>query len=79
MKIPKKLNWKLRLVQDGYDLGWEHGYKSGLIEGQNKVVEFLTDNIETIDWLKEEPLGIRDIIPMVKNYEEEVKEVTWEK
>jgi len=70
--------WRLRLVQQGYDLGWEHGFEVGQIEKQHEILEVLSHNIESINWLREEPLEVRDIIPMIKKSQEVVREeVTW--
>lgn len=59
------------MVQKAYDMGWNHGHEAGMKEKHNQIIGLLVDNIESIDWLKEEPILVRDIIPMVKGYKEE--------
>ena len=79
MKIKNIFNWRLKLVQKGYDLGWEHGFEAGQVEKSHEILEVLAHNIESINWLREEPLEVRDIIPMVKKSQEEERvEVTWQ-
>jgi hypothetical protein len=68
MKLPKIFKWRVRVVQQAYDLGWKHGHEAGKIDRHNEILGLLVDNIETINWLKEESLEVRDIIPMVRNH-----------
>jgi len=69
---------RLRLVQKGYDFGWEHGYEAGMIEQKNQIIDLLSSHIENIDWLQETPIEVRDILPIVKNHKEEKEPVGWE-
>lgn len=78
-KILRIFKWRVRLVQQGYDLGWDHGFEAGAVERQNEILAILSHHIDSIDWLREEPLDVRDIIPIVKKSLEEVKEeITWQ-
>ena len=78
MKLPKIFKWRLRLVQQGYDLGWEHGYEAGQIEKKHEIVDLLSSHIDRIDWLKETPLEVKDILPIVRDHNEEKEVVGWE-
>lgn len=78
MKLPKFLKWRVRLVQKGYDLGWEHGYEAGMVEQKNQIIDLLASHIENIDWLRETPIEVREIIPIVKNHKEDKELVGWE-
>lgn len=83
-KIIKKWNaflylfkWRLRLVQQGYDLGWGHGFEAGELEKYHEIIDVLTYNIETIDWLKETPIEVRDVVNIVKNHKNTKKTIEW--
>jgi hypothetical protein len=66
-----------RLVQSAYDLGYDHGLESGKKEAYNEILSVLNHNIESIDWTREEPLQVRDIIPMLEKHNN-AKDDTWE-
>jgi len=70
--------WRVRLVQKGYDMGWEHGYEAGLVEQKNQIIDLLSSHIENIDWLQETPIEVKDILPIVKNHQEDKELVGWE-
>ena len=59
---------KLKLVQQAYDMGWNHGYNIGKKDNHHEIIELLVDNIESIDWLKEEPMQAMDVLTMVKKH-----------
>ena len=69
--------WRVRLVQKGYDLGWEHGYQEGMSDKHSEIVQLLVENIENIDWLNEEHVKVRNIVPMVKNHKVKKESITW--
>jgi hypothetical protein len=75
-RLPKVFQWRVRLAQQAYDLGFSHGIQVGKKDKHNEILEMLNHNIETIDWVREEPIQVRDIIPMVENHE--AKEDNWE-
>ena len=77
MHLPNIFKWRLRLVQKGYDLGWEHGFEAGMVEKRHDIIDLLSHHIESIDWLKETPLEVREILPIVKNHEEVKEQVGW--
>jgi hypothetical protein len=77
MKLPKIFSWRLRLVQSGYDMGWNHGYEAGKIERQNEIVDLLSYKIESVDWLREEPININDVVPLVKNHKINQEPIGW--
>jgi len=78
MKLPKIFRWRVKLVQQGYDKGWEHGYEAGMVEQKNQIIDLLSSHIEKIDWLQETPIEVKDILPIVKNHEEDKELVGWE-
>ena len=78
MKLPRFLKWRVRLVQQGYDLGWEHGYEAGMVEQKNQIVDKVDKFIKDIDWLKEDPYTRKDIVEAIKNHEPEKELVGWE-
>ena len=71
--------WRLRLVQKGYDLGWQHGFEAGIDEYQKQVIDFLNVKVENIDWLKEEPFTVRDVVPAIKEHIPDKEPVGWDK
>jgi hypothetical protein len=77
MKLLKIFKWRLRLVQQGYDLGWEHGYEAGMIEQKNQIVDKVDKFVKDVDWLKEEPYTRKDIVEAIKNHEPEKELVGW--
>jgi hypothetical protein len=77
MKLPKFFKWRVRLVQQGYDLGWEHGYEAGMVEQKNQIVDKVDRFIKDVDWLKEDPYTRKDIVEAIKNHEPEKELVGW--
>ena len=77
MKLLKVFRWRVKLVQQGYDKGWEHGYEAGMVEQKNQIIDLLSSHIEKIDWLQETPIEVKDILPIVKSHEEEKELVGW--
>jgi len=78
MKLPRFLKWRVRLVQQGYDLGWQHGYEAGMVEQKNQIVDKVDKFVKDVDWLKEEPYTRKDIVEAIKNHEPEKELVGWE-
>jgi len=78
MKLPRFLKWRVKLVQQGYDLGWEHGYEAGMVEQKNQIVDKVDKFVKDVDWLKEEPYTRKDIVEAIKNHEPEKELVGWE-
>jgi flagellar biosynthesis/type III secretory pathway protein FliH len=76
-KFIKLFKWRVRLVQQGYDLGWEHGYEAGMIEQKNQIVDKVDKFVKDVDWLKEEPYTRKDIVEAIKNHEPEKELVGW--
>lgn len=79
MKLPKIFKWRLRLVQQGYDLGWKHGYEAGMVENHNQVVDLLNSHIENVDWLKEDPYTKKDLVQIVQDRVPDKEPIGWEK
>lgn len=77
MKFLNIFKWRVKIVQKAYDLGYAHGIEAGKVERHNEILSLLTHNIESIDWVREEPIQVRDIIPMVKNHKEVVEADVW--
>jgi len=77
MKLPRFLKWRVRLVQQGYDLGWQHGYEAGMVEQKNQIVDKVDKFIKDVDWLKEDPYTRKDIVEAIKNHESEKELVGW--
>lgn len=77
MKLLNIFKWRVRLVQKGYDLGWQHGFEAGKIERQDEIIGLLTEQLDGIDWLKEEPVRAKDIIPMVKDFTMDKEPIGW--
>ena len=78
-RLVNLFKFRLRIVQKGYDMGWQHGYEAGMLEQKNQIIDLLSSHIENIDWLQETPLEVRDILPIVKNHQEDKELVGWEK
>ncbi len=78
MKLPKFFRWRVRLVQQGYNLGWEHGYEAGMVEQKNQIVDKVDKFVKDVDWLKEEPYTRKDIVEAIRNHEPEKELVGWE-
>ena len=77
MKLPKFFRWRVRLVQQGYDAGWQHGYEAGMVEQKNQIVDKVDKFIKEVDWLKEEPYTRKDIVEAIKNHEPDKELVGW--
>ena len=77
-KFTRLFKWRVRLIQKGYDMGWEHGYEAGMVERKNQIIDLLSSHIENIDWLQETPLEVKDILPIVKNHQEDKELVGWD-
>ena len=77
MKLPKFFRWRVRLVQQGYDAGWQHGYEAGMVEQKNQIVDKVDKFIREVDWLKEDPYTRKDIVEAIKNHEPEKELVGW--
>jgi flagellar biosynthesis/type III secretory pathway protein FliH len=77
MKLPKFFRWRVRLVQQGYDAGWQHGYEAGMVEQKNQIVDKVDKFIKEVDWLKEDPYTRKDIVEAIKNHEPEKELVGW--
>jgi hypothetical protein len=78
MKLPRFLKWRVRLVQQGYDLGWQHGYEAGMVEQKNQIVDKVDKFVKDVDWLKEDPYTRKDIVEAIKNHEPEKELVGWQ-
>lgn len=78
MKLPKFFRWRVRLVQQGYDAGWNHGYEAGMIEQKNQIVDKVNKYVQDVDWLKENPYTRKEIVEAIKNHEPEKELVGWE-
>jgi hypothetical protein len=72
----KLFKWRVKLAQAAYDRGYAHGVEAGKIEKHNDILSLLNHSLESIDWTREEPIQVRDIIPLVK--EHKTKKDTWE-
>jgi len=71
------MQWRVRLIQQGYNLGWEHGYEAGMVEQKNQIVDKVDKFIKEVDWLKEDPYTRKDIVEAIKNHEPEKELVGW--
>jgi len=71
------MQWRVRLVQQGYDAGWKHGYEAGMVEQKNQIVDKVDKFIKEVDWLKEDPYTRKDIVEAIKNHEPEKELVGW--
>ena len=77
-KFIRLFKWRVRLVQKGYDMGWEHGYEAGMVEQKNQIVDKVDKFIKDVDWLKEDPYTRKDIVEAIKNHEPEKELVGWQ-
>jgi flagellar biosynthesis/type III secretory pathway protein FliH len=77
MQLPKIFKWRLRLVQQGYDLGWEHGFEAGMEENHKQIMDKVNKLIHDIDWLKEEPYTRKEIIEAIKKHEPDLEPIGW--
>lgn len=71
--------WRVRLVQQGYDLGWEHGYEAGMVEQHKQIVDKVNKFVHDVNWLKEEPYTRKEIIKAIKEHEADSEPVGWER
>jgi len=71
------MQWRVRLVQQGYDKGWEHGYEAGMVEQKNQIVDKVNKFIQDVDWLKEDPYTRKEIVEAIKEHEPEKELVGW--
>jgi len=78
LKLPNIFKWRLRLVQKGYDLGWQHGYEAGMDEHQKQILDLLNRHINDIDWLKEDIFTVKDVIPVVKSHMPDKQPIGWD-
>jgi len=76
-KFIRLFKWRVRLIQKGYDMGWEHGYEAGMIEQKNQIVDKVDKFIKDVDWLKEDPYTRKDIVEAIKKHEPEKELVGW--
>jgi hypothetical protein len=77
MKLFKIFNIKLRIAQQAYDLGYKHGHEAGRIDKHGEILQMLTHNLDNIDWTREEPVQVRDVVPMVRNHKPKVEGEVW--
>lgn len=77
MKKPKILTKKLELVQQAYDMGWKHGHEAGKVDGHYEIMDIIATKVEPIDWLQENPLEVRDILPLIKSETKHKAPSTW--
>jgi flagellar biosynthesis/type III secretory pathway protein FliH len=78
-KFLNLFKWRLRLVQQGYDLGWEHGYEAGMEEQHKQIVDRINKLIHDVDWLREDPYTRKDIVTAIKEHKPDLEPVGWEK
>ena len=78
-KILRVFKWRVRLIQKGYDLGWQHGYDAGMTEQHKQIVDKVNKYIHNVDWLKEDPYTRKDIVEAIKQHEADKELVGWEK
>lgn len=57
---------RLQLIQEAYDMGYAHGVADGKVEKHGEIIHMLTKKLDGTDWLQEDPIDIRDIVPLVK-------------
>jgi hypothetical protein len=74
--IPNKI--KLGLVQMGYDYGFDHGYDLGKKDRENDIIHLIESQTENMDWLNENSLEVRNIVPLIKTKAPEILEPTWD-
>lgn len=77
-KFINLFKFRLRLVQQGYDKGWEHGYEAGMIEQKNQIVDKVNGFIHDVDWLKEDPYTRKQIVEAIRSHEPEKELVGWD-
>jgi hypothetical protein len=78
-KFLNLFKWRVRLVQQGYDLGWKHGYEAGMDEQHKQIVDKVNTLIHDVDWLKEDPYTRKEIVEMIKEHKADKEPVGWSK
>jgi flagellar biosynthesis/type III secretory pathway protein FliH len=78
-KFLNLFKWRVRLIQQGYDLGWEHGYEAGMEERHKQIIDKVNGLIHNVDWVREDPYTRKDIIEAIKEHEADRELVGWEK
>jgi hypothetical protein len=76
-KILNIFKIRLKLVQMGYDKGWEHGYQAGMDEQHKQILDLLNKHIHDIDWTKEDIFTVKDVIPVVEDHIADKEPVGW--
>ena len=71
--------WRLRLVQQGYDLGWEHGFEAGMEEQHKQIIDIVNKKIYDVDWLKEDPYTRKEIVEVIKSHIPDKEPVGWDR
>lgn len=79
MKLRNIFKWRLKLVQMGYDMGWDHGFEAGMDEQHKQILDLLNKHIHDIDWTKEDIFTVKDVIPVVKEHNADKEPVGWTK
>jgi hemerythrin len=46
-------------------------------EQHKQIIDLLNSNIHGVDWLKEEPIELKDIVPIVKEHVADKEPVGW--
>jgi flagellar biosynthesis/type III secretory pathway protein FliH len=78
MNLPNIFKWRLRLVQQGYNLGWQHGYDAGMNENQKQIVDKVNKLIHDVDWLKEDPYTRKEIVEAIKQHVPDREPIGWD-
>jgi hypothetical protein len=76
-RLRNLFKFRLRLVQMGYDKGWEHGFQAGMDEQQKQILDLLNKHIHGIDWTKEDAFTVKDVIPVVEEHNADKEPVGW--
>ena len=76
-KIPTSLKWRVKLMQRGYDLGYEHGYANGMRDKEHDIIHLIESKIENLDWFEDNPLELRQVVPLIKKSYEPVAVDPW--
>lgn len=71
--------WRLRLVQQGYDLGWEHGFEAGMEEQHKQIIDVVNNYIHNVNWLKEDPYTRKEIVEAIINHIPDKEPVGWDR
>ena len=78
-KLRNLFKWRLKLVQMGYDMGWDHGFEAGMDEQHKQILDLLNRHIHDIDWTKEDIFTVKDVIPVVQEHNADKEPVGWTK